>query len=48
LSGPATEQTATFGTANGAQYLIDVYECANGCDPVEGTPGDYDLTVEID
>lgn len=44
---PAANQTSTFGTANGAQYLLDVYDCANGCDPVEGTPGDYDLTVTI-
>ena len=29
-------------------YLIDVYDCANGCDSDhEGTPGDYDLTVTI-
>jgi len=26
---------------------LDVFDCANGCDEEEGTPGDYDLTVTI-
>jgi hypothetical protein len=32
-----------------ATYVLDVYDCANGCEsnPVEGTPGDYALTVTI-
>jgi len=34
--------TATAGT-----YIIDVYDCANGCDTVQGTAGDYNLTVTI-
>jgi hypothetical protein len=36
-------------TLQPATYVLDVYDCANGCDndPVEGTPGDYDLTVTI-
>ncbi len=33
--------------AAASDYLIDVYDCANGCDTSEGTPGDYDLTVGI-
>jgi hypothetical protein len=44
--GPAANQTESFNSA-AAEYLIDVYDCANGCDSVEGTPGDYDLTVTI-
>ena len=44
--GPAATETETFNSA-AADYLIDVYDCANGCEPTEGTPGDYDLTVTI-
>jgi hypothetical protein len=36
----------TFNSA-ATDYLIDVYDCANGCDESEGTPGDYDITVTI-
>jgi hypothetical protein len=45
--GPAASEATTMPVAGGAEYLIDVYDCANGCDPAEGTPGDYDLTVTI-
>jgi hypothetical protein len=44
---PAATEVLTMPTANAAEYLIDVYDCANGCEPSEGTPGDYDLTVTI-
>jgi K319-like protein len=43
---PAATEVLTMPTA-AAEYLIDVYDCANGCDPSEGTPGDFDLTVTI-
>ena len=34
--------------AAAGDYLIDVYDCANGCDyRDQGTPGDYDLTVTV-
>ena len=33
--------TATAGT-----YIIDAYDCANGCGD-QGTPGDYLITVTI-
>jgi hypothetical protein len=46
-AGPAASESTTLGTANAAEYLIDVYDCANGCDTTEGTPGEYDLTVTI-
>lgn len=31
----------------GTEYILDVYDCANGCSDIEGIPGDYDLTVLI-
>jgi hypothetical protein len=34
-------------TLQPATYVLDVYDCANGCNPSEGTPGDYALTVTI-
>jgi hypothetical protein len=37
--------TLTNATA-GRTYILDVYDCANGCQE-QGTPGDYDLTVTI-
>ncbi|HEV7607046.1 MAG TPA: PKD domain-containing protein [Steroidobacteraceae bacterium] len=43
---PAASEIDTFSAATG-EYLLDVYDCANGCDDVEGTPGDYNLTVTI-
>ena len=43
---PAVNETLNLATA-ASEYLVDVYDCANGCEPTEGTPGDYDLTVTI-
>jgi hypothetical protein len=42
-------ETATGILLPAATYVLDVYDCANGCDtdPPEGTPGDYALTVTI-
>ncbi len=41
-------ETETFSVTGGSTYIIDAYDCANGCDPDEpGTQGDYDLTVTI-
>jgi hypothetical protein len=45
-SPPAPNETTTFSAQPG-EYLIDLYDCANGCDSPEGTPGDYDLTVTV-
>jgi hypothetical protein len=28
-------------------YVIDVYDCGNGCVPAEAASGDFDLTVTI-
>ncbi|MEO8314278.1 MAG: PKD domain-containing protein [Pseudomonadota bacterium] len=42
-------ETETFSVTAGQTYIIDAYDCANGCagTTVQGTPGDYDLTVTI-
>jgi hypothetical protein len=43
-------ETETFNVTAGTTYVIDAYDCANGCsvNPTpQGTPGDYDLTVTI-
>lgn len=42
---PPDPETRTF-TASPGTYIIDVYDCANGCGD-QGTPGDYNLTVTI-
>ena len=39
-------EVETFNATAG-EYVLDLYDCANGCDPSEGTPGDYDLTLTI-
>ncbi|HUQ09502.1 MAG TPA: PKD domain-containing protein [Steroidobacteraceae bacterium] len=41
---PESEQVSI---TSGRTYIIDVYDCANGCDTDQGTPGDYNLTVNI-
>jgi hypothetical protein len=40
-------ETETFSVTAGQTYIIDAYDCANGCSTTQGTPGDYDLTVTI-
>ena len=44
---PAPSETTTLTNAVAGEYLIDVYDCANGCDQPEGASGDYDLTVTV-
>jgi hypothetical protein len=44
---PPQPETETITNAAAGDYLIDAYDCANGCNPTEGTPGDYDLTVTV-
>jgi hypothetical protein len=36
-----------FPVIAGKTYVIDVYDCANGCSAVSGTPGDYSLTATL-
>ena len=47
---PAVTETGTFNATAGVTYIIDAYDCANGCppSPAQGTAGDYNLTVTID
>ena len=44
---PAASEQITLNNAAAGEYLIDVYDCANGCEPTEGTPGDYNLTLTV-
>jgi hypothetical protein len=37
----------TFTISTAGTYLFDVYECSNGCSTVQGTPGDFDVTVTV-
>ena len=39
-------ETETF-TATAGTYLIDVYDCANGCSTAQGVEGDYNITVTV-
>jgi len=44
---PQAAETTSLSVTAGSTYIIDAYDCANGCSAVEGTAGDYDLTVTI-
>ena len=44
---PSVSDSATISGVAGRTYVIDIYDCANGCSAEEGVPGDYDLTVTI-
>lgn len=44
---PSGEQQ-TLNAIGGTTYIIDAFDCANGCPPPQqGVPGDYNLTVTI-
>lgn len=43
---PPGPETQLFNLAAG-DYLLDVYDCANGCTSEQGTAGDYNLTLTI-
>jgi len=43
---PSVNEQETFPASPGT-YLIDVYDCANGCSTVQGTSGDYNITVTV-
>jgi hypothetical protein len=47
IDGPPQPETETISNAPAGDYLIDVYDCANGCGGEQGTPGDYDITVTV-
>lgn len=44
---PPGPETGQFAVSAGQTYIIDAYDCANGCFEAQGTPGDYDLTVNL-
>jgi hypothetical protein len=37
----------TFTISTAGTYILDVYECSNGCSDAQGTPGDFDVTVTV-
>ena len=45
--GPPQPEVGVFPNAPAGTYIIDVYDCANGCQTEQGTRGDYDLTVTV-
>jgi hypothetical protein len=47
IDPPPQPEVETITNAAAGNYLIDVYDCANGCADEEGTPGDYDITVTV-
>jgi hypothetical protein len=44
---PQPETGTSPSLTGGTTYVLDVYDCANGCDAEEGTPGNYNVTVTI-
>ncbi len=40
-------EAETITNASPGTYVIDVYDCANGCNPEPGGDGDYNITVTI-
>ncbi|MDQ2641564.1 MAG: PKD domain-containing protein [Pseudomonadota bacterium] len=46
---PVRTETGTLNVQAGQTYIIEAYDCANGCEaePVQGIAGDYTLTVTI-
>ncbi|MEJ0100237.1 MAG: hypothetical protein WDO12_11070 [Pseudomonadota bacterium] len=42
-----SDSVSGLAVTTATTYVIDAYDCANGCTSAEGTPGDYDLTVTI-
>jgi len=40
-------EVETLVNAAAGSYVIDVYDCANGCIAEQGTRGDYDITVTV-
>jgi hypothetical protein len=46
-SADPQEEEGSFNAVAGTTYVLDVYDCANGCGSPQGTPGEYNLTVTI-
>lgn len=43
---PPGPETHTYNLTAG-DYVLDVYDCSNGCSTEQGTSGDYNITVTI-
>ena len=44
---PPGAEVETINNLPAGTYLIDIYDCANGCSVEQGTAGDYNLTLTI-
>lgn len=44
---PPGPEVDAFDVSSSLSYIIEAYDCANGCDEEQGTPGDYDLTLTV-
>jgi hypothetical protein len=44
---PPGQEEEVFPNLASGNYLLDIYDCANGCSGDQGIPGDYNLTVTI-
>jgi hypothetical protein len=44
---PPQPETGTVSVTAGTTYVLDVYDCANGCSGEQGVAGDYNLSVTI-
>jgi hypothetical protein len=44
---PPQPETGATNFVGGTTYVLEVYDCANGCNTAQGTPGNYNLTVTI-
>jgi hypothetical protein len=44
---PPQPEVGQLNVVANTTYIIDAYDCANGCDNVQGTSGDYALTLTI-
>jgi hypothetical protein len=44
---PPVTETGQFNAVAGTTYVLDVYDCSNGCADPGTIAGDYTLTVTI-
>jgi hypothetical protein len=44
---PPQPETGATNFIGGTTYVLEAYDCANGCNTQQGTPGNYNLTVTI-
>jgi PKD domain len=46
-NAPPQPEVKQITNAAAGDYLLDVYDCANGCSSEQGTSGDYNITVTV-